>query len=559
MVNNTYKFGHRIEKENEQDFGWENVEVQDIPLTKPIILCFGGNAVISDKFANGMAKTTEQFLGVSTKSKFVDIYSLRYAYENIELVDNNGNKVKEKIGVVSNEEIEEIAEQLFLSRVVNKNDKKLSVEQASKNMRNVNILSHSFGEDVVKRIIEHTATQMQEKYGYTMEDTKDILGQVLHISYGPKKNENNYTTNFEFKSFSDEEFGKAYKAEYIKDINAQIPYLGCGELSLKNNTLTLYAESFVGKKEDYTDHLIQTVRRDDNWTVENHRADTISKCLALTLAMGVLNSKENKKRKQFVPLPNAEDIKDLIQPVLDRENKSFFELKQREIWQQKMEERLKNQIDFNELLELNNITEKQLVNGKVKINDIIKNASSIKYPNNFIQDVFDKQILIDNNLSGKVLSLDEMKSKNLKYSVKGMILKNGICALGGEDENDAINLKCNQQNLDNSIRYSLKRFKDSYKNKLIIKKGFDFENKEYSTINELKDSVVSNVENMQLTAQQTRVICNLLSASKTPFTGLELEEGLELNESVINNEISINEYEQVNSVSTKKNESQMNK
>ncbi|MBQ8762166.1 MAG: hypothetical protein IJZ26_02485, partial [Clostridia bacterium] len=140
-----------------------------------------------------------------------------------------------------------------------------------------------------------------------------------------------------------------------------------------------------------------------------------------------------------------------------------------------------------------------------------------------------------------------------------MILKNGICALGGEDENDAINLKCNQQNLDNSIRYSLKRFKDSYKNKLIIKKGFDFENKEYSTINELKDSVVSNVENMQLTAQQTRVICNLLSASKTPFTGLELEEGLELNESVINNEISINEYEQVNSVSTKKNESQMNK
>ena len=559
MVNNTYKFGHRLEKENEQGFCWDNVEVQDIPLTKPIILCFGGNTVVSDKFANGMAKIAEQFLGVSTKSKFVDIYSLRYAYENIELIDNNGNKVKEKIGVVSNKEVEELSEELFLKRVVNKNNKKLSLERASKNMRNINILSHSFGEEVVKRIIEHTATQMQEKYGYTMEDTKNILGQVLHISYGPKKNQNRYSTNFEFKSFSDEEFGKAYKAEYIKDVNAQIPYLGCGELSLKNNTLTLYAESFEAKQEESTEHVLQTIRRADNWFVKNHRADTISKCLSLTLAMGVLNSKENKKHKQFVPLPNVEDIKDLIQPVLERENKSFFELKQREIWQQKMEERLKNQIDFNKLLELNNITEKQLVNGKVKINNILKKASSIKYPNNFIKDIFDKQILIDDNLSDKILSLDEMQSKNLKYSIKGMVLKNGICALGGENENDAINLKCNQQKLDNSIRYFLKRYKDSYKNKLIIKKGFDFENKEYSTINELKDSIVNNVENIQLTAQQTRVVCNLLFASKTPFTGLELEEGLKLNESVINNEISIDEYELVNSVNTKKNESQMNK
>ena len=50
---------------------------------------------------------------------------------------------------------------------------------------------------------------------------------------------------------------------------------------------------------------------------------------------------------------------------------------------------------------------------------------------------------------------------------------------------------------------------------------------------------------MNLTPGQTRTVLNLLIASKTPFSNLQLKNGIELDESVLENEIEIDEFEQV--------------
>ena len=40
-----YRFGHRVREDYNHPNGWENVELNDIPTDKPIVLCFGGNTL----------------------------------------------------------------------------------------------------------------------------------------------------------------------------------------------------------------------------------------------------------------------------------------------------------------------------------------------------------------------------------------------------------------------------------------------------------------------------------------------------------------------------------
>ncbi len=337
-----YSFGHRVDKTPEHPFGWEVVDVEDINTRQPIVLCFGGNGFTNDKTANGSIKFIERLLGIQQKDNYVDIYSINYggymASERDYDKDSRNPAVDErtevKTGSVTESEKIEIANALFMPLLMDDNGERLPVEQAGKNIRNLNIFTYCYGAEVLSGMLNIVAKKMN-KLDYDKLETSAILRQILHISYAPLVN-GRYTTNFVVKSFNDEALGLNFMYDFIDgqdDIyfleDEPQPYLGCGKMILKNNTVTAYTRKIFGEQSENNEHILNMIARDESWRNENHRADTLSRCVAFTLALGVVNSAQNQESKKFIPLLTAEEIMELNRMTLDKGNSSIKEEKQK--------------------------------------------------------------------------------------------------------------------------------------------------------------------------------------------------------------------------------------
>ena len=315
-------FGHRVEKTKDNLLGWEIVDVKNIDTSKPVVLCFGGNATINTTYANGMAKNAERFLGITPKDKYIDVYSIQY-----------GTNPGLDVGNLTQQDIINITKKIILPRILDNKGQKLTVHQACKNMRNINILSFCYGEVVVNRMMAYASRVMEQFFEYSTQDTQKVLSQILHICYAPIVEPNIYTTNLEFKSFLDELLFKKFEEDYLDGQEKEIPYLGCGKLKVKDNTATIYARSFASEnKTIYNEHDMY-IKRDKNWKTADKRADYPSMALSYTLALGVTNSKQNEVSRQFAPLLTAQEIADLIEPLLEKGNNEYSEQIQKQEWE----------------------------------------------------------------------------------------------------------------------------------------------------------------------------------------------------------------------------------
>ncbi len=315
-------FGHRVPKTSENNVGWERVELTDIDTKKPVLLCFGGNNTVIDRYANFMAKTAERLLNLTPEDNYLDIYSISYNH------DENTDIAK-----MPSLDIKTINKHLFLPLVVRQGER-ISTNQAIKNMRNVNLFSFSYGSKFVYNLIDDLSKTM-DIYGYSQEETQKILGQIFHLAYAPK-NVSKLPTTFALKTFKDNFFGRFYEAEYRKlthKTKDEPCDLKCGELVIKDNTLNLYADKindrrfFKDRDESYDDeyrnmddeilpdHDIRSFLLEPDWSQNNYRAEVFSRCGAYALGFAVCNSKINYDKDIFEPLYTPETMKDVIESM----------------------------------------------------------------------------------------------------------------------------------------------------------------------------------------------------------------------------------------------------
>ena len=542
-----YGIGKRVKKTKGNEIGWENIEVNDIPTDKPIVVCLGGNGTISDRFANGMAKTAERFLGVKAEDEYVDIYSIRY-----------GSKEDKMTGDLSTDEVEEVADGLFLQRVMNKNGESLSLKEACKNMRNINIVSYCYGQQVLNPMLANVANKMEYNLGYSEQEIRTVLKQVLNVVYAPYSKPNMLSTNVAFKSFSDDKFMYAFEYEEKLGLENESSDLGVGELIIDEQGLHLYNKSFVGKKANYEyqkedkleidEHNFGLLSRNANWEIENgvKFLDNYSKSFALVLAMGVVNSKENQKSDRFAPLPRYEIIKEMIESEIKHNEKYLEEDK-------KYGKYISYGVPVEEVMAKMGVTEKDVVNKKVSFKDIENQEKRIDYSNSGLK-LAERAPRFRLDLSEKV-----EEKVNILYEPNAMGVFNFdyiISPKGGYNQynkNNISNIVASNYLLDrdveNGVLCNVSQNKDDNTlNSVTVEKGFTFDKeKEYESVEDLIQSVTKITDNnkMNLTPGQTRTVLNLLIASKTPFSNLQLKNGIELDESVLENEIEIDEFEQV--------------
>ena len=320
-----FKFGYRVKESKEYPNGWKEIELSQIDITKPMVICLGGEAVTNTTYANGMAKYAERFLGVTPDNRFVNVYSIKYStYDGHEA------------GYLNQDDIVKIARKLVLPLIIGDDHKRLSTEQASKNMRNINIWSNCYGQSVANRVINYTARVMGEYFDYSSDEVKQVLSQILQVTYAPIVKPNKYSTNLEFRSLLDNLSASRYEEEYFEHTKlTDIPFIGSGECHVEGNTIKYYVRSFEYEEKTTMDEHDMMILRDENWQAYSKRADTASQISAFVLSMGVLNSKENQKVSKFIPLPTTEEIAGLIYPTIQKANESYFELGERQSWEEK--------------------------------------------------------------------------------------------------------------------------------------------------------------------------------------------------------------------------------
>ncbi len=319
-INRTpFKFGKRVEKSEIYKNGWQTISTLDIDTSKPTVLCFNGNATINTTYANGMAKSAETMLQDLQSISQPEIYSIVYSSEQ-----------NFDTGSLNNEEISKLSKQLILPRIINNKGKPLSVEDCCKNMRNLNFLSHCYGQSVVNRIVKNSAKIMQTYFNFNEDETKTILSQILNITYSPTVKPSPYITNVMLESFSDERFGKIFEENFLTKHNlTTLPFMGAGFIEKDENTITIYAKSFESEiKTAFDEHDLIFITNNAYTENKNPRINTTYQIIKKALSYGVENSLNNQHNETFYPLSVTQLYKE-INDILTNANKSDYEKKQR--------------------------------------------------------------------------------------------------------------------------------------------------------------------------------------------------------------------------------------
>lgn len=324
--------GKRVEKTNQNKYGFENINLENIKISSPTVLCLGGSGVVGKKSANGLAKFVFNMLNSSPKDHAVDVFSLIYGSLDSDPWD----------GTLTHGEINSLVEHVFMP-LVSKEGKKIDVISAKKNMRNITIVSHCFGM-AVANILSTVLRDNMISIGYTQQETVQILRQVTNISFAPLKAR--VIPLFSVIDFysKEDKYSKYYTALFA---SAPSDKFASTKLNTKENHLSILINSIIGTPKGFAtfdEHSIALLKRTDNWNyypIENFkffkedekqkiltkaktaqnffsRGDTISKCFSTCLALSVGNSIKNNSSNDFEPLDLAR-LKDVVDFIISKQ------------------------------------------------------------------------------------------------------------------------------------------------------------------------------------------------------------------------------------------------
>ena len=511
IANNAF-WGQRIYKNEQNKYVFKKIKLQDLHISKPSILILGGNATTSNLATNGYIKQIEKLLGIKNNDQLVDIYSINY------------NKCDKTTGNINNEEIEQIINSTFLPLITDNNGKKLDKKFAIRNIRNINIFTHCLGAKVVDIIFDNLYDKMLNKLKYDTDDIKDILSQVVHISYAPLTCNNKNITNIYFKSLDDKKV-LAFKNELLEfqhkpesqilstNLNNE-PYLNICEIYKNNNSIHIYTNK-LNNLETNDSHCLSEVIKKDNWIIrEYHRADTISTLMSFALSIAINNSIENYiKQNEYYPLLSIDDFVNYLSINLANEKNSYKETKFKRLLEQQTK-RYNNLISFQEYLTQNNITEEELINGKADTDKIIADINTINFNNsNYSSSYFIFKIIshFKYEIIKNTISITTTNPKQ-----EFIVLQNGDVVINNLTSlTNSIALRIKNYELKNSVKISIEN--NFINSKVYVSPNYEsYGKKKVKSIEELLINWdKENIENLHsppivLSSLQTTAIYNVL-------------------------------------------------
>ena len=195
------EIGKRTDKTEDNPYGY--VKVDSIPKDEVCVLYIGGDGATTDKAANGYAKIIKNEI-LNEISAEVPVYSIVYNFDghnkslarqiaNIkhrtEILRSNAD-IEKTLSKATAEEfnpqyVNELFEKAILPRITLQNGKgKLSVEEACKRIRKLNMVVHCHGAYTALKLEEKMQAAMKE-LGYSEQNRGKIQSQMLVVALAP--------------------------------------------------------------------------------------------------------------------------------------------------------------------------------------------------------------------------------------------------------------------------------------------------------------------------------------------------------------------------------------
>ncbi len=330
-----FTLGRRIDKPEENN--WEELSLNDFRVLRPTILVLGGRGTNSNKDTCGYLKIVESLIGVFKED--VDLVGICYN-------DGTANSNFEERNIAK------MVLNLFMPLVLNSDGKRLSVNEACKNMRKVTIFAHCYGVYIANEITERFMDEMNYK-GFTYEEQLKILSNVFMIGYA------SWTKCLKFKSVNVispydtlfENGKKNWEDVLLKYKNIKMSPEDKKEMeafykkNLKDNGIWNLEEFYKNKERCFVldhdgyhhqsldlvcskinkgnlDHYIKGVMRSPDWELHNWATvtgDYISRCLSCALcnsvANSILNGMTQKKHISLDLLNIKEQLEEVVKPL----------------------------------------------------------------------------------------------------------------------------------------------------------------------------------------------------------------------------------------------------
>lgn len=313
-----YYIGKRdLKKDNH----WENLNGVNFRVTKPTVLCFGGNGSVTPQSANYMCRVAQSLVGIKepkheneiATTNDVDFIGIAYSERHF-----LGEEAKSEL-------IKNIFEPLYLGA----DGTPLSREQILKNFSLINFFAHCHGVEEVSTLLMRVYCKMIESE-IDQQTAKDALMQTFSVCYAPIRPLS--TPGLQVIPEKDEvirggpifaEISSKFLEKRFHDKSS-----GKGTVAYKEskNVISLIVSDMSNFYND--EHAIDFIERDENWKIAVKRSvaysDNVSKAMGVALAYAISNGLQNQRSEHWIPKPDADFFLSKIKSMLSHVQNNLF-------------------------------------------------------------------------------------------------------------------------------------------------------------------------------------------------------------------------------------------
>ncbi|MBQ9792789.1 MAG: hypothetical protein IJW32_03510 [Clostridia bacterium] len=299
---------------------WKQLNTHSYKIDKPTIFCFGGNATKTEQIANGMCKVAASLIGLKPKQA-----NEGATYDEVDVVGvSYGQAFKDSsafASYITQNELLELVDNVFVPLAVNENYERLSVEQAQRNFNQVTFFSHCYGATVVNQLISFLFLRMQS-FGYSNQEILNIQKQITSISYAPMEEICNVSSIYalsahdmvvEVPKYASKGFREVYESYRDGDIAFDGNYL----FQEDENTIVLFTSNM--NKGPVSEHTLSLIERGEDWrytTLNDDNANAVSQILGYAMAESVACGLQNRDSQTFIPKPTLSETLESCQSIL---------------------------------------------------------------------------------------------------------------------------------------------------------------------------------------------------------------------------------------------------
>ena len=313
-------------------------DTENFLITKPTIICLGGNKTIEPKNANNQASRNERLIGLKPSDN--NSYG---TYQNVDIISFYYGKNKENstVGSMSVEDCNNLINQLFIPLFIDKKtSKRVSLTKACENFSQVIFSSFCYGAECVNDLMYDLQTKLLS-IGYTQEEIFNIYSHSFHISYSPFKQdeflpfveinsfEDEYAKIFELNNWFKNKYG--YKLNGIKidyDKKQAYSYMMDNFLKPNQKEVSIFSSKLVNTNDNsnpINEHSSLYVDLDEHWKANElskkaKNSECVSIMAGLCLAMAGARALNIKRKKEPIKQTNLQDFFNASQSVLDSYN-----------------------------------------------------------------------------------------------------------------------------------------------------------------------------------------------------------------------------------------------